>query len=131
MKRLFLILLLLATPGFTEEDAATKLLTQHGWKVEKEEPSSTLDVPDNFKGLPWFHYQQASRDAGCDLTPVAGKKVSFRSFLLQERGAQEGSKIWAAVVMDKEKVVGVWLHTDAPVAPGIFSLNDHRFPAYL
>ena len=127
----FLIIVLLALPGSSQEDPCRALLGKWNWDIESETGSEPYEVPKKLVGIPELHYQKASLDAGLDLSPFCGQKVQLRSFLLKERGAEEGYKIFAHIAVKDGRAVGAWLSTDAPVAPGIASLKFKDFPKHL
>lgn len=127
MRALLIILVLLALPACSKEDPSVSLLSQHGWTVEKELSSGQMSFSKKLTGNPELFYQRASRDIGLDLGVAEGKEVSLRFFLLTERGAKGGARIMATVALFEGRPVGAWLYTDAPVAPGIFSLKDKNF----
>lgn len=131
MRKILIILLLLASPGVADDNPARDILEKNSWKVESEESTTNFELPKKFGGIPWLHYQQCSLDAGLDLTAAAGKTIVLKQFLLTQRGGQTGANIRAAVALFQGRVIGAWLHTDAPVAPGLASIKDHDFPTGL
>tara|TARA_Y100000815_G_C13089130_1_gene404974 strand:- start:206 stop:604 length:399 start_codon:yes stop_codon:yes gene_type:complete len=127
----FLIFVLLSLPASSQEDPCKALLAKWDWDVESETGSAPYEVPMKLIGIPDLHYQKASMDAGLDLSPFCGQKVQLRSFLLKERGAEHGAKIFAHVAVKDGRAIGAWLSTDAPIAPGIASLKSKDFPKHL
>lgn len=125
IRDLLLLLVLLSTTAWAEDPTA--LLKQHGWGVERQKASVQLELPDKFGGLPFFHYQKASQAIGLDLTPGSGKTVTLHQYLLTERSRQEKYALYAHVALLKGRVIGAWLSTEAPIAPGIGALNDKEF----
>lgn len=122
-----LALVLLAAPLFAHEDEAHRLLKKFRWTVEAEQGSSSLNISKKANGNPETFYQAASQRIGFDLRKVSGQELTVRSFLLKERGKKEGSEIYAHIAEHAGKVVGAWLSTNAPIAPGISSLGDRDF----
>ncbi|MCA9781319.1 MAG: DUF4830 domain-containing protein [Candidatus Eremiobacteraeota bacterium] len=132
MKAVFALLFILMTvPAWSQDDPCKALLDKWGWKVEAETGSGPLEIPKKLTGLPFYHYQAASREAGLDLSPFGGQEAKLRTFLLTERGAEYGAKIFAHIAVKDGRVIGAWLSTDAPVAPGIASLKSKDFPKHL
>lgn len=127
----FLIFVLLALPSSSQEDPCKALLAKWNWEIESETGSGPYEIPKKLVGIPDLHYQKASLDAGLDLSPFRGQTVQLRSFLLKERGAEYGAKIFAHIAVKDGRAIGAWLSTDAPVAPGIASLKSKDFPKHL
>lgn len=117
----------MSTPAWAGEDQALSLLNQHGWKVDKDEGSTKFTFSKTLQGNPELFYQRASQDIGLDLRAAQGKELSIRKFLLTARGPETGAHFWAAIAVYQGKVIGAWLFSDAPIAPGIASLKDHSF----
>lgn len=128
---LALLLVLLSLPASSQEDPCKALLAKWNWPIESENESMTMSVPKKLVGIPELHYQNASLDVGLDLSKAAGKEVRLRKFVLKERGGESGAKVFAHIALYDGKVVGAWLSTDAPIAPGIVSLRSREFPKNL
>lgn len=126
MKRILILLVFLSLPAVPDNDPARSLLAKYDWRVEKEEPSHKVAFSRTLKGNPELFYQNASTDIGLDLGQAKGAEVEIRHFLLKERGRKAGSNFRAAVALHKGAVVGAWLYSDAPIAPGIFSLKEKK-----
>ena len=128
----FLIFVLLALPSSSQEDPCKALLAKWNWELKSErQVEERYEIPKKLVGIPDLHYQKASLDAGLDLSPFRGQTVQLRSFLLKERGAEYGAKIFAHIAVKDGRAIGAWLSTDAPVAPGIASLKSKDFPKHL
>jgi len=102
--------------------AAIEFLANYKLTVEIKYKESSITFPETLTGLPFTHYQSASSSAGFDLSPYKKKTLALLSFKLNEK-TKRGSALFAHLVFDKEKVVGAWMTTDAPVAPGIVSIK--------
>lgn len=124
LRPIFFLLFLLAIPALPKDDPALALLKKFNWQVEKEETLRKVAFSKELKGNPELFYQNASVAVGLDLKKAKGEELLIRHFLLKERGSKESTKFWAAVALHKGQVVGAWIYTDAPIAPGIFSLKD-------
>ena len=127
-RNLFLIFVLLSLPlSANDDDPAISLLRSAGWEVEAESEGSTIELPKSFGGIPYLHYHKASAKAGLDLEKGKGQRVKMRRFLLTQRSERTQSKLFAHIALLQGTVIGAWLSTDAPVAPGIWSVKDREF----
>ena len=106
------------------EDPAVAYLRKLGWVPEPGPRESAIDVPANLTSPPFVHYQSASKAAGLDLEPLAGKTVAMNRYELGK--TSKGSALFAFVLVSEGRVVGAWLATDAPVAPGIMRVDTPR-----
>ncbi len=122
MKALLIFLGLLA---FAAADPSVALVRKYGWEIVGKPTVIHMDVPENLNGLPFHHYQSASKAIGLDLTPAQGKKIALTTYTLT-RKTKSGANLYAHVAMLNKKIVGAWLSTDAPVAPGIQPLSDKK-----
>lgn len=118
-----LLLCLLSLLVFQAADPAQALLDKYSWKAEGKPDVSQEEVPKSLAGIPWLQYQNASKSIGLDLTPACGRKVTMRHYTLTKRTAH-GDHLFIHVALLGEKVVGAWLATDGPVAPGIAPLSE-------
>lgn len=131
MRRLVLLLLLLAHPGWAgpvdELAAGRKLLSRYGWTSESGTVEMAYTVADSLTGQPEALYQAASQKIGLDLGAGAGREVKIVRYTLSRRSAESRSSIFAQVAFYRSKIIGAWLSTDAPVAPGIAALDESDF----
>lgn len=129
MRALFLLLVFLAVPASaaSQLSAGRKLLAHYGWICESSTVEMVYPVPPTLTGQPECFYQSASLEIGLDLTSAAGKEVSLVRYTLSKRSAETNSQIFAHVAFFKGGIVGAWLSTDAPIAPGIASLDNRDF----
>lgn len=118
-----LLLCLLSMLVFQAADPAQALLDKYSWKAAGKPEVSQEVVPSSLAGIPWLHYQNASKAIGLDLTPACGQKVTMRHYTLTQKTAH-GDHLFVHVALLSDKVVGAWLTTDGPVAPGIVPLSD-------
>ena len=72
----------------------------------------------------------ASRGIGLDLTPVAGKEVRLVRYTLSRRSHGSNAHLFGHVVFRGSTIVGAWLSTDAPIAPGIVALDQEGFGVF-
>ncbi|GEM_PF-3292082 len=105
-----------------QNKTATAFLSKYNLTIESQYKESTITFPKTLTGLPYTHYQSASSAAGFDLSPYKEKTLVLQTYKLKEK-TKRGSNLFAHLVFDKGKVVGVWMSTDAPVAPGIVSIK--------
>lgn len=131
MRRLLLLLLLLALPGWAapadELAAGRKLLSRYGWTSESGTVEMTYTVADTLVGQPEGLYQAASQKIGLDLSVAAGREVKIVRYTLSRRSTETHSALFAQVAFYRSKIIGAWLSTDAPIAPGISSLDVSDF----
>lgn len=130
MRRILLLLLtLLASPGWAAPDLAAgrKLLSHYGWTCESGTVEMAFSVSDSLNGNPETFYQSASKKIGLDLSPARGQDVTLVRYTLSRRSKESHSAIFAHLAFFKGKIVGAWLSTDAPIAPGIAPLDDNEF----
>ena len=109
-------------PGRDGESAepALELVREHGWKPRGAAQETAYEVPQP-GGLPFVNLQSASSDIGLDLTPVAGRTLRQKKFVVGK--TRSGYTLFAFVVLDGKRPVGAWIGTDGPAAPGIWSLD--------
>ena len=126
--RFILLLILLSTPVWAEF-SPTPFLKKYGWELEGKAKQQTIDIPAELNGPAFTNYQSRCQAVGLNLEPFRGRKgLPFYVCTLKQRtGKANTYKIFAYLVVDQEKVVGAWLGTDAPVAPGLSSLDDKNF----
>lgn len=122
------LLFLLAFLTLAASDSALALIQQYGWSVDGKPTVTAMEVPDSLTGLPFTHYQSASEGIGLDLTPARGKRISLQRYTLTRR-TKSGDRLFAHVALLEGRIVGAWLSTDAPVAPGISPLSDRKMGA--
>ncbi len=84
-----------------------------------------IEFPDNFNGLPFYHYQSASQRSGVDMTPLLGKKVEMLKFTLKEKqlDRQAAFTTYAHLIIENGQVMGAWRTDSSARAPGIYSLE--------
>lgn len=105
-------------------ESAAALLKPYDWEPEGEATLLKFEIPKEFNGIPFLHYQHASEAIGLDLRQAAGKTLELRKQPLTARTARSDSRIYAYLAVDEGRLVGAWLASDAPVAPGIAPLNS-------
>lgn len=130
MRKLILILMLtmLATPaGASDLAAGRKLLARYGWTCQSSTVEMSLSLSQSLAGNPESHYQSASQAIGLDLRGAAGQEVTLIRYSLSQRSQESNSALYAHVAFHKGHIIGAWLSTDAPIAPGIASLDDSDF----
>lgn len=129
--RMFLLLLALfacsALVGASEREDGQKLLSRYGWVCESNTVEMTYTVPGSLNGNPEQFYQSASRQIGLDLAPAVGKEIALVRYTLNKRSKETNSLIFAHVAFAKGTIIGAWLSTDAPIAPGIAALSNNDF----
>jgi len=108
-------------------DVANRFVGQFGWHIDDAVfPAKTaLEFPNNFDGLPFYHYQYASLKSGIDMTPLSGKKVEVMKYALKEKQSDKGNDytIFAHLIIENGKVVGAWRTDSSSRAPGIYSFE--------
>lgn len=106
---------------------ANKFVGQFGWHIDGaiSPAKNALDFPNNFDGLPFYHYQFASLKSGVDMTPLSGKKVEVLKYTLEEKQSDKGNDftIFAHLIIENGKVVGAWRTDSSSRAPGIYSFD--------
>jgi hypothetical protein len=129
MRALVLFLALLAVPGWAapDLDAGRKLLAHYGWTCESGTVEMGLPLSESLTGNPETFYQSASKAIGLDLSPAAGQEVTVVRYTLSRRSHDSRAQIFAHIAFHKNKIIGAWLSTDAPIAPGISSLDNRDF----
>lgn len=106
----------------SDEDRVIKFLAKYNLKTEDEPKESEMKIPDKLSSPPFVHYQLASQSIDLDLNPFTGKTLKFLTYTLKGK-ATDGSKFFVHLVVNDESIVGAWLSTNAPVAPGITSVK--------
>jgi hypothetical protein len=131
MRTLLVLLsvLMASIPAWSAPDLAAgrKLLSHYGWTCESSTVEMAYTVSENLAGMPEVFYQTASQEIGLDLRPAAGKEVTIVRYTLSRRSTETNSQIYAHVAFYKSQIIGAWLSTDAPIAPGIVSLDSRDF----
>ncbi len=131
MRRLTLLLLLLALPGWAapadELAAGRKLLSRYGWTSESGTVEMAYTVGESLMGQPESLYQAASQKVGLDLSVAVGREVKIVRYTLSRRSSETHSAIFAQVAFYRSKIIGAWLSTDAPIAPGVAALDEGNF----
>lgn len=129
MKRLTLLLLLLSLPSSAAPDLAAgrKLLAHYGWVCETSTVEMALALSPDLSSNPEVFYQQASEAVGLDLRPLAGQEITVVRYQLSRRTAVSQVPIYAHVAFHKKGIVGAWLSTAAPIAPGIAPIDERDF----
>lgn len=130
MRLLLLLSVLLscwAAAGASEREDGQKLLARYGWVCETNTVEMAYTVPESLRASPQNLYQSASREIGLDLAPAAGKEIIVVRYTLSRRSNATNSLLFAQVAFDKGRIIGAWLSTDAPIAPGIASLDEKAF----
>lgn len=102
--------------------AVVKFLSKYELKAEDDAKETEIKIPDKLSSPPFVHYQLASQSVDLDLTPFTGKTLILLTYTLKGKAAN-GSKFFAHLVLNAESIVGAWLSTNAPVAPGITSVT--------
>ena len=126
--RIILLLLLLATPTWGEFSPAP-FLAKYGWDMVGKPELRKLDIPKEIRGPAFTNYQSRCEAIGMTLEPFKGRQAMplYVCTLAQRTGKNKNWKIFAYLLVDKNQVVGAWLGTDAPIAPGLASLKDKDF----
>lgn len=130
MRNLCLLLILMAAgPVWAAPDLAAgrKLLAHYGWTCETSTVEMVFPLPESLTGMPEVFYQSACKQIGLDLTPAAGKETTLVRYTLSRRSKSSNSVIYAHVAFYKGEIIGAWLSTDAPIAPGIAPLDSSDF----
>ena len=127
--RFIILLLLMTTTSVWAEFSPGPFLKKYGWDVEGKARQQTIDIAAQLSGPAFSNYQSCCKAVGLNLEPFRGRRSLpfYVCTLTQRTGVEKNYKIVAYLVVDKEQVVGAWLGTDAPVAPGLFNLNDKDF----
>ena len=76
-------------------------------------------LPASLTSVPWDQIQHASRDAGFDLRPYRGQKLTFKSYPLEERF--NGGPTTLHVVEHDGDIVGAYVIVEDE-AGGTYSL---------
>lgn len=128
-KILLLLLALLAAPAGAAPDLAAgrKLLSHYGWTTESGTVEMAFPVSDSLNGSPEAFYQEASKKIGLDLSSARGQEVTLVRYTMSRRSKETHSAIYAHIAFFKGKIIGAWLSTDGPIAPGIVPLDDTDF----
>lgn len=119
------LLVLLALP-LGAEDPCQEFLETYNWSVEKELVETKIQLSEK-EGMPDLFYRRASSQIGLDMKVTGTQTLRVRKFLLKERGQVDKSEVYAHLAVSQGRVFGAWLSTNAPIAPGIFSLDDKSF----
>ena len=131
MKRLLvaIFVLLVGTPVFGAPmvEDGRKLLAHYGWVSGTETVEMSFPVPESLLDGPEAAYQQASQAIGYDLTPAQGQEITLIRYALTRRSEVTRSRIYAHVAFFKSRIIGAWLSTDGPIAPGIVPLSEDSF----
>ena len=125
MRTLLLWLALLAVSWGDGRDPAA-VLKKYGHQLEGQARVQPLEVPSPLGGPAFTHYQSCSQQVGLSLEPYQGKKIELLKCTLQKRSRQ-GYKLFAWLAYQNDRLVGAWLSTEAPIAPGLGSLDDPSF----
>lgn len=103
--------------------AARTLMASYGWHPLAVDPQHIkLDVPKGLGGPAFTHYETASEQLGMSLADAQGLTVDLQRFTMQEK-TKEGQSIYAFLAVKNQRIIGAWVSSDAPVAPGIVPLN--------
>jgi len=108
-------------PRFTTVEAVLK---PYDWEPQGEPTLIEFEIPREMNGIPFLHYQHASEAVGLDLRQAGGKTLQLRKQPLTARTSRSNSQIYAFLAVDDGRLVGAWLASDAPVAPGIAPLSS-------
>ena len=131
MKRCLIIifLLLVASPAFGAPmvENGRKLLSHYGWVCGTDTVQMAFPVPESLVDGPQAAYQRASQAIGYDLSPAKGKEVTLIRYTLTRRSEVTKSLLFAHVAFFKNQVIGAWLTTNGPIAPGIVPLSEDSF----
>lgn len=107
------------------DDAAAKFVEKFGWHIDEfvAPAKIELEMPSNFNGLPFYHYQSASMRSGVDMTPLLGKKVTITKYTLKEKQKdhEEDFTVFAYLIIENGRVAGAWRTDSSASAPGIYS----------
>jgi Domain of unknown function (DUF4830) len=114
------------TPDSNDETAA-KFVEQFGWHIDEAVPPTEIPIefPKTFDGIPFYHYQLASKNSGVDMTPMLGKKAAILKYTLKEKQSEQGEDftIYAHLIVENGKVVGAWRTDSSSREPGIYSFD--------
>lgn len=122
-----MLMLPLAASADPLDKKASRLLQEHGWAVAGEANEVEILIPKDLSGLPFFHYQMASNKIGLNLSVAAGREVDIRRYTLTERSPKSGYRLFAHVAFLDGRIIGAWLATEAPIAPGLAALDQNDF----
>lgn len=111
------------------EESWQKLLASHGWKPDGPAKKIELQVPQQLSGPAFSNYQRCSQKIGLSLEPLQGKSATLYVIPLNRRTGRSNSAVRAYVATKDGRCYGAWLGSDAPVAPGIGSLDEPNFGA--
>lgn len=103
--------------------SARTLITSHGWH-QSSAPKVWKDaVPKPLGGPAWSNYERASAALGFDLAMAAGQPIEMRRYTVDEK-TRTGQAVYAYMAIFKGRIVGTWMSSEAPVAPGIVPLDS-------
>lgn len=108
-------------------ESGRKLLSHYGWVCGKETVEMAFPLPVSLDDGPEAAYQRASRAIGYDLSPAQGREITLIRYTLTRRSEVTRSLLYAHVAFYKNRVIGAWLSTDGPIAPGIVPLDEDSF----
>ena len=107
------------------QDQAKAWLASYGWHVTGPSTSHSDTVPRDLSGLPWTHYRLASESAGMALELGGGRKIELLRFPLREKDTSGGAA-YAHLATLRGRIIGAWLSSDSPRAPGIYPVNSKK-----
>lgn len=108
-------------------DHGRKLLSHYGWVCGPEAVEMSLPLPDSFEDGPEAAYQRASKAIGYDLSAAKGQEITLIRYTLTRRSEVTKSRLYGHVAFYKTGIIGAWLSTDGPIAPGVVPLDDDSF----
>jgi hypothetical protein len=119
----FLLALLLSCAVWAQP---TKVLKKYGHTLDGKPVAQAFTVAQAFNGPADYHYQQCSLKVGLDMKPYRGQKATLWKCRLK-RKSRDGYPIYAVLVYQGEKLIGAWMCTDAPIAPGLVPISSQDF----
>ncbi len=109
----------------SNDEAAAKFVEQFGWHIDEAVPPTKIpmEFPKNFNGIPFYHYQEASKSSGVDMTPLLGRTVEMLKYTLKEKRPDRNQDytVFAHLIIENGTVVGAYQTDSSARAPGIGS----------
>ncbi len=106
-------------------ESAAATLKPYGWEPRGEASIIPFEVPKELGGPAFTHYQSASQALELDLRQVAGRTIELKKQSLSVKTGS-GYPMYAFLAVADGRLVGAWIASDAPIAPGISPLNSRQ-----
>lgn len=121
-----LVWLLLSAISWAQPPSLAKVLQKFGHELEGQPSSQIFTVAHKFSGPADHLYNRCSQRVGLDLYPYRGQTGQLWKCNLKRR-SRDGFLIYAMLLYRQNQLIGAWMCSDAPIAPGIASLGDQNF----